>query len=364
LNFVAGVGGFGGLIDAAIETTTKRFLTDCIPAAYRTSMTYGSWQSAYCPDPRRFHETAVSRLNEGCLFWVYIGHGHPQRLDQVHTPAGGFHIFDTRDVPKLRSTSGAPIAVMLACYTGAFDQPEDCLAEAMLRADGGPIAVLSGSRVTMPYAMAVMGNELLEQHFHERRETLGETLLYAKRRMVDEPPADAPASPRQWFDLLARLLSPNSKQLREERAEHVLLFNLLGDPLLRIAHPEPVELHAEEDARAGDKIVVTGECPIGGRLTLELVCRRDRTRKPLAMREEFEVSGAALTAFDQSYNEANDPSYLKREFRFEGGRFRVELEVPADAFGPCHLCAEVQGETRYALGASDIYIRRTAAEAP
>ncbi|MEQ8785461.1 MAG: C25 family cysteine peptidase [Pirellulaceae bacterium] len=363
INLVAGVGGFGGMIDSVIEMSTKKFLTEGIPAAYRTSMTYGSWQSSYCPDPRRFHDVTVRRLNEGCLFWVYIGHGHPEQLDRVRTPAGGFHILDVGDAGKLRCESGSPIAIMLACYTGAFDRERDCLSEEMLRAESGPVAVLSGSRVTMPYAMSVMGSEMLRQYFQERRPTIGEVLLHAKREMVKPLGTKEAGGPRQWLDLLAATFSPRADLLDEERAEHVLLFNLLGDPLLRVAYPETVELATKSAARAGERIEISGECPIGGRLLVELVCRRDCTRQPAVQRTAFARTGEELSAFDRFYDEANNPQWTKREFRFEGGKFRVELDVPDDAYGPCHVCAEVVSDKRYALGAADVFIRRAATAA-
>ena len=115
---------------------------------------------------------------------MYIGHGHRYTLDRVNVPGGQHHILDIRDMEKLRVRSGPAIAVMLACYTGAFDSERDCLAEEMVRAPGGPVAALAGSRVTMPYAMAVLGNGLLEQHFVEQRGTLGEIVLHAKRGLV------------------------------------------------------------------------------------------------------------------------------------------------------------------------------------
>ncbi len=133
INFVAGVGGFGPLLDPLLEMATKKFLTDGIPAEYETSMTYGSWRSPFCPDPYSFHAMTVNRFNEGCLFWVYIGHGYPYQLDRVRVPGQSFHIFNTTDVRKLDGRMGPPIAIFLACYTGAFDQPADCLAEEMLR---------------------------------------------------------------------------------------------------------------------------------------------------------------------------------------------------------------------------------------
>jgi hypothetical protein len=114
VNFIAGVGGFSPIIDGVLETATSKLLTSGIPAAYETRMTYGSWTSPYCPDPRLFHDTAVERHNEGCLFWVYIGHGHSTGLDRVSIPGERFHIFDCDDCSKLQCTSGSPIAIMLA----------------------------------------------------------------------------------------------------------------------------------------------------------------------------------------------------------------------------------------------------------
>ncbi|MEX1223961.1 MAG: C25 family cysteine peptidase, partial [Pirellulales bacterium] len=165
LHFVAGVGGFGKLADGVLESGTRYFLTGGIPAAYRSTMTYANWRSPYCPDPHRFRETTLARLNDGCLFWVYIGHGHKQHLDVMRTPAGGFPILSNQDVPHIAPARGAPVALFLSCYAGAFDQPEDCLAEKMLRHESGPVAVIAGSRVTMPYAMAVMGSTMLEECF-------------------------------------------------------------------------------------------------------------------------------------------------------------------------------------------------------
>ena len=141
MNFVAGIGGFGPLLDPIVELATKKFLTDGIPAEYRTSMTYGSWRSPFCPSPYQFHDETVERFNEGCLFWVYIGHGYPYQLDRVRVPGRSHHILSISDMPKLDNHHGMPIAIFLACYTGAYDQPYDCLAEEMLRAPGGPVAV-------------------------------------------------------------------------------------------------------------------------------------------------------------------------------------------------------------------------------
>lgn len=356
INFVAGVGGFGGIIDTVLETTTRKFLCDGIPPEYATSMTYGSWRSPYCPDPRRFHEAAVERLNEGCLFWVYIGHGAPTQLDRVQTPGGHFHILGTPDMAKLKGKQGPPIAILLACYTGAFDQPRDCLAEEMLRADGGPVAILAGSRVTMPYAMAVLADGLIDESFRKRRGTIGEVLLHAKLRLMADDPDN---ENRQLMDAVAAAVSPAPDLLAEERREHLHLFNLIGDPLLGIRHPAELPIEDIADVDAGGTIQVDAHTPVVGRGYVELVCRRDRLTFDPPSRDKFEATSQYLAALHDTYRRANDRSWLAAFVELDArGDFTMPLKIPEQAYGPCHLKIHVQGRNEHALGATSVFVRR------
>ena len=367
VNIVAGVGGFGPLADTVLEMATKKFLTDGIPPSYSINMTYGSWRSPFCPDPRRFRQATLDRLNEGCLFWVYIGHGQRRHLDRIRVPGGAFPIFDTDDTRRLRVAEGAPIAVLLACYAGAYDDSRDCLAEEMLRAADGPVAVLSGSRVTMPYAMAVMGNALMDEYFRHGRPTLGEIVLHTKRRLVEkvegnvrDAAPDSVASNRLLLDSLARMISPSAELLDEERLEHVGLFNLLGDPLLQLPRPDVIALDAVKEVRAGGTLELTGSAPLDGSGTLELVCRRDQTRLRATARRRFEPTQQALAAYDEVYRQANDRRWIALPVDLEGGPFRIEVPIPKEARGPCYVRMAIQRDRRYALGATPVYVRRGA----
>lgn len=356
INFVAGVGGFGALADTVLETATKTFLTEGIPAAYHTSMTYGSWRSPYCPDPRRFHETTVQRLNEGCLFWVYIGHGHPLTLDRVKVPNQTYPIFNINDMGKLNAQGRPPVAILLACYTNAFDLPRDCLGEELLRTEGGPVAVLGGTRVTMPYAMAVLGHGLLEETFRHRRATLGEIVLRAKQRMMANETDDLH---RQLVDAIAALISPSASMLEDERREHLALFNLLGDPLLRLHHPEELRIKMPEDVDAGQTIEIEVDSPVAGVGSAELVCRRDELRIEPPTRPDYDSSANALTAYQEIYQAANDRRWSKTTVAWQKpGAHTISLRVPDDAHGPCHVTIHVAGAKQYALGAANVFVRR------
>lgn len=377
VNLVAGLGGFGVLLDSALELTAKKLITDGIPAPYATTMTYGSWRSPFCPDPREFHGATVTRLTEGCLFWVYLGHGQPQSLDRVAVPGGVYDILRTGDMPLVAkvsaarrsasqrianvggdrasgSTAGSPLAFFLACYTGAFDAPEDCLAEELLRTEGGPVAVVSGSRVTMPYAMAVLGTELLSECFHQRRETLGEALLCAKRNSMLRERTDATS---RLLDNLAMLLSPAGTDLKAERAEHLLLFNLLGDPLLRLRHPRQVQLEVSGMPTAGGELIVDGRSPVNGSATVELVVRRDRLRFTPPFRQAFDPSPLGIAEYRRVYEQANDPRLCSEELQVEGGKFQTKLRIPDTAAGACHVRVFVEGTDDFALGAVDLQVQ-------
>ena len=167
----------------------------------------------------------------------------------------------------------SPIALLLCCSTGGFDQRDDCLAEELVRANEGPVAALAGSRVTMPYAMSVLGAEMLRIYFSEDCRTVGELLVAGKRAMITRPRDDERS---QAIDALAKLLNPASQDLAIERAEHLELFNLIGDPLLKLPRAATAELKSPARVRSGETLTITGTAPMDGPVEVELVVRRDR----------------------------------------------------------------------------------------
>jgi hypothetical protein len=367
VQLVAGVGGFGSVIDGVIENTAKHFLSRSIPAGYDTNMIYGSWQSPYCPDPSRFRDTVLERYRAGSLFWVYLGHGHPERFDRLHVPDAAYPILEKRDIAALQPSGGSPIAVLLACYTGAFDLERDCLAEEMFRAPGGPVALLAGSRVTMPYGMTVLGHELLEEAFVQRTPTLGQLVCRAKQNSVSQLTASSGGAPqldqpREWIDALAKALSPQPGMLEAERYEHLLLFNLLGDPLLRIAYPETIALELPEEARGGETVRLQVESPLAGRGTLQLVCRRDQLTFAPPARSTFTNTPAALEELQSTWQRANDHRWSEHPLELPAGRYEIELPVPPHAFGHCQVRIFLHGEAGHALGGGDLYVRRPPTE--
>ncbi len=355
VHLAAAVGEFGVLADTVIETAAKKFLADGIPPAYRTTMTYGNWRSPFCPDPRAFRDNLLSQVEQGCLFWVYMGHGHPSRLDRFRVGDAAVPVLEAGDVARFRASHGSPIAILLACYTGAFDQPEDCLAERMLRTDDGPVAVLAASRVTMPYSMAVLGTALMEAFFQQPETTLGQLMLQGKRGLASET---AGGKNRKLIDSLAKTLSPTKEQLPVERAEHEQLFNLLGDPLLRVSQPSQIDLHCPTTVDAGGVLVLRGVAPFEGICQVELVCRRDRLTFTPPRRRAPAEDDAALREMTAIYTRANNPRWYQRQVAVQAGRFAIEMQVPSLAQGPSHARLSLENHTGSVIGAADVYIRQ------
>ncbi|MCA9187521.1 MAG: C25 family cysteine peptidase [Pirellulaceae bacterium] len=355
VQLTAGTGDFGPVADAAIESVSKRLITDGIPPAYQTDIAYGSWRSPYCPSPFEFGPLALRNLHNGCSFWVYMGHANSYDLAPIRVPGGDYPLLSASDLLQLSQPHGLPVALVLACYAGAFDLPLDCLGEAMVKSPGGPVAFIGASRVTMPYAMAVMGKELMDAIFVQRHATLGEAVLASKRAMVAD--ADDPA--RRFLDQVAWVISPERNRLAEERHEHVHLFNLLGDPLLRLPHAEEVVIDCPREAEPGSRIAVRMTSPVVGQAMVELVCRRDRSTHTLARRQTWDDTQAGLAAMNQQYRKANDRQWSVQIVQLQDRESTVELEVPKEAAGPCHVRAFVQRDRQWGIGSADIDVVRS-----
>src|SRR5439155_10900104 len=128
-------------------------------------------------------------------------------------------------------------------------------------------------------------------------------------------------------DWLASTLGLHS-DLAGERAEHVLLFNLFGDPLLRVPQGRELKLDVPAKAIAGGQIEVAGESAVAGQCTVELVVRRDRLTFSPPIRTKFELTDASQREYDDTYRRANDPRLDSVRLTVPAGKFAATLRVP------------------------------------
>ena len=379
IHATAGVGGFGVLADTAIESVARRILSEGIPDRFQLNMTYASLTSPYCPDPFSLTRSFIGRINQGGLFWVYIGHGGVDRLDDFIVGKDAIPICLTEHVSQFDIQDGPPIALMLACFTGAFDARVDCFAETLLARNDGPIAVIAGSRVTMPYGLSQLSTEMMDGCFRDQIPTLGGIMLNAKRNIWKQSEAGSTqghefgnsvppqvsvserlrAKQKSMIEQMASALSPEGHDLTEERREHVRLMNLLGDPLLRISHPVRMPIVCEFEPQAGKPLLVTGSSPQLGKLKIELALSRDRLPDGIRYVNDFQGTEDQRNSMQDNYSRANDLVLAKFEQEISPGEFSAELLVPLDCRGRCVVRAFVYGSNDWASGSQRVNVRRT-----
>ncbi len=331
-----GVGGFGVMADTAIESVTRTVVTSMLPVETRTSVAYASPGHAFFPAGESFTDAVLNRYHQGARFWVYAGHGRVTALDRVPHTSDGIPVLDHNSVKRLSRPAGCcPIAVMLACYTGALDASEDSLAEEMLLCEGGPIAVFAGSRVTMPYGNVTAAVGLIDGIFEQKLPRLGDAWLSALREMNSETSATH-STPRVMIDALASVVSPSGTSLVGERREHMRLYNLIGDPTLRLHHPHPVLLQVAAGHDVGQPIELNVTSPIAGQLTLSF----DRPLGAVTIGDPNETTVASITTAVLA-DQVTMPKVL----------------LPEEVTGPIVVRAIVSGRKSWATAASRTIMR-------
>ena len=168
----------------------------------------------------------------------------------------------------------------------------------------------------MPYAMTVLGDALIDQYFQKRQTTLGEILTNAKRNMVNE---DAVRGNRIWLDRLAGFLGNTARQRAAERMEHAQLFNLLGDPLLKISAAQPVAVRAPRLVDQGAAVTVEIDTAVEGLATVELVTRRGTFTAPLANRTHYDATLNGQKEYLETYLRANNQRLDQQQWSISVG---------------------------------------------
>lgn len=336
IQLVTGVGGFGMMADRAIESVTRTIVTGVLPSETRTSVAYASEGHPFCPQ-QPFTDAVVDRYSQGSRFWVYAGHGQITELDRFPQNASGTPVLDQRSVQRLQSPSGnSPIAMILACFTGAMDASEDSIAEEMILSDGGPIAVLAGSRVTMPYGNTTAAVGLIDAVYGQHLPRLGDAWLSALVEMHQETTEDT-STTRVMIDALAAVVSPAGTKLVDERREHMSLYNLIGDPLLKLNHPKPVSIQVDPGHDLGAAIKVSVNSSIAGDLVLSF----DRPLGAVTEGDPNETTVVSMTGRVK----ANIASTM-------------QVIPPADVQGAMVVRAFISGKDSWATAATKTIIRQ------
>ncbi len=335
VQLVGGVGGFGFLADRTIESVARTIVTGVLPGEVRTRVLYASPGHRFYPSNQSFTDAVLEQFSQGCRFWVYAGHGQVTELDRVPSNRDGVPVLDRRSTTELSCRpSQSPIALLLACYTGALDAREDSIAEHLLMTQGGPIAVIAGSRITMPYGNATLAVSMIRAIYEDRPKRLGSAWLATQRTLLEDGIPESPL--RVMIDGLAGLLSPAGSTLAEERKEHVWLYGLLGDPTQVMRHAEEIKVDAPPGVELHSPVPLTVTSPLSGEISI-------RVDRPL---------GADFPG------DPNETLVLSEKRQVVAGEvISMVLNLESEVQGPLIIRAVMQENGRFALGAARTIVR-------
>jgi hypothetical protein len=138
------------------------------------------------------------------------------------------------------------------------------------------------------------------------------------------------------IDALATIVSPPGTNLVEERREHMMLYNLIGDPTLRLQHPELVAVSVAAGHDRGEAVCVEVESPIAGKLQVCL----DR---PLGSVSEGDPNETTIASIEIPV--------------LPGQPVSPRLALPGNVSGPIVVRVTVSGDRVWATGAARTIIR-------
>ena len=317
--FFAGEGRFGPAVDKLIESIAGNLVAKEIPPEFAVTMTYGNPNSAWFWPAPDFNDAVIAAFNRGAALFNYVGHGYAEGFDRVEADGKHYPILKSDDVLRLNNGGRAGLVSIIACSTGHFDDAKrDCVAERMLQKDGGPLAVFASSRISHPFANALLGQGLVKALF-KREARIGELLLDAKRGMVAESKG-----------MLAMLAKPHLSAATDIPSlvrDHIHLYHLFGDPASKLPFAAQLkELNSPESAAPGAAITVTAETGVagGGKATVRL----ERPRAALLGSKKAALNDA--DSVRAAHRAANEVLVTEVSADVADGRFQVALPIPAD----------------------------------
>jgi len=227
------------------------------------------------------------------------------------------------------------------------------VAEAGLKAPGGPVAFVASFRRNHIYGNAVFGLELSRALFDTREPTLGGCVRRAQRRLVRP---DGPPDPiRLALNALA-LADPKKRVPRDKHpgllVEHVYLYGLLGDPALRLARPAlAVERLAVTLAPNRSHWTVEGRVPAMAEGTALVTLEVPRAAVRATLEPVSPQNPAWRAVMKRNYAAANAKVVAQARTHIEKGRFRAVLPAPP---GACIIKVFAWNPQRSALGATRV----------
>jgi len=236
----AGAPGYGGTIDAMatgmLVSTVRRYA----PVWADRFLISGNVNSPLCGWPPDQVATFNEQWRNGAVLAAFVAHASDRAVLSMRHE--GKSILYTQASAREGLTGKGPVApaVFLTCYSGEFDDGNECLAETMLKLPGGPAAVIAATTESHPLTNLFTGRAMLKELARGERR-LGTLWLNAQREG---------ATMRDF--IMESMLKDVEGKLEDKidvaklRRDQPLIYAILGDPALRLAVPSDLEMEIEK----------------------------------------------------------------------------------------------------------------------
>ena len=353
LTFFAGEGRFGAQIDKMLESIFIRF-AEQIGQAYNVRMTYANIESDYAYVPRKFSEKVIEEANRGAILLTYLGHGLYDRLDNMYVEVDGqrerYPILTSEHVDQFDIPDGKlPVMTIIACQTGYMDHPKGCLAEKICFTEKAPVAVIASSRDSHPYSNTLIQKAVVQEVVNDNAETLGQAFMDAKRELILAKDPD-----RKSLELMAMFIIPKKSDRDELNRSHLSMYNLTGDPGLRLKQPGlrvGTKLGGSgitgKNSAEGFTLQVTTDEEVELEVEAWIECRRAQLANPVQ-----EYDKAALTSSDAKAR-AKAEKTLAENHDIANNKLVTELTLTPDGSGDVADEGETKTYVQFYAGKAD-----------
>ncbi len=325
----AGAAGYDPRMDALATRLLLGTIRGNGPPWLEPVAMVGDQGSPYCGWPPSQATVFSAELRRGGVLAALAGHSATTHFHSMDFRGRSIDFSASDATGLLAQGEPGPPTVLLTCEAGNFTAETASLAEALLAAPAGPVAVIGTTTESHPLTNYHSGLALLEE-LSNRPQRLGELWLASQRRARS---SRSLLLDHQLEKLEGSLEEPIDTE--ELRRDQPLMYGLLGDPALRLRLPKKLEVEIEGNRDAGWRW--RADRPAGSaELHVQLRAAAAQAPAPLAL-DEAEQSDA-LAVFRKA-NQAFEFSTIEVLAADAGWSGAIEQPGLARlvAVGPQHL---------------------------
>ena len=187
---------------------------------------------ALCGWPFDQPEMFTKQLKRGGVMAVLMGHGTSEHFFSMVFQSKGVGYVTAHFNDAFATGKPGPPMVIIACSTGNFTGPKNCLCESLLLTPAGPAAVIGATTESHPLTNYFSGLCLMRERA-DKDKRLGTIWLAAQQEAMKT---------RDF--IIERMLVNVEGKLEEKmdvaklRRDQILMYALLGDPATRLHLPD------------------------------------------------------------------------------------------------------------------------------